>query len=130
MLEHLQNENTIINTHPTSEPEDFHTATKASESQYNSPEPFYPPTPVIQECTVNQTLRTPTEISKEQDESLKEQNNILKNQIKEMKAKLAKQDLEKENSNLQKELKMLRENYSHLTKSIKMKQVKLPKTIK
>ena len=47
MLEHLQNENKtlrqLINTHPNSEPEVFHTATKASESQYNSPEPFYPP---------------------------------------------------------------------------------------
>ena len=109
MLEHLQNENKtlkqLINTQPSSEPEVFHTATKTSQSQCNSPEPFYPPTPAIQECTINQTLPTPIEISEEQGESLEEQNNILKNEIKEMKAKLAKQDLEKEKNNLKKNWK-------------------------
>ena len=109
MIEHLQNENKtlkqLINTHPNSEPELFHTSAKTSKSQYNSPEPCYPSTQVIQKYKVNHTLPTLTGISKEQDESLKEQNNILKNEIKEMKAKLARQDLEKENNNLRKELK-------------------------
>ena len=113
MLEHLQNENKtlrqLINTHPNSEQAVFHIATKASESQYKSPEPFYPPTPVIQECIVTQTLPISIEIFKEHEESLKEQNDILRNEIKEMKAKLAKQDLEKENNKLQKEVKMLKE---------------------
>ena len=86
MLEHLQDENKalkkLINTQPNSEPKVFHTATKTSQSQCKSPEPFYPPTPVIQECTINQTLPTPSEISEEWGESLEEQNNILKNEIK------------------------------------------------
>ena len=113
MLEQLQDENKtlkqLINTQPNSEPEGFPTAAKTSQSQCNSPEPFYPPTPVIQECAINQTLPTLIEISEERGESLEEQNNILKNEIKEMKAKLAKQDLEKENNNLKKELEMLKE---------------------
>ena len=133
-LEHLQNENNtlkqLINTQPNSEPEVFHTATKTSQSQCNSPEPFYPPTPVIQECPINQTLPTPIEISEERGESLEEQNNILKNEIKEMKAKLAKQDLEKENSNLKKELKMLKEKLQLSDQKHKKKQVKFLKTIR
>ena len=63
MVEHQQDENKtfkqLINTPPNSEPEVFHIATKVSQSQYNSPEPFDPPTPVIQECTIKEALPIP-----------------------------------------------------------------------